>query len=271
MLLTQLQETINRKAKTTEELQKMLDVSSCIGLEAISATQVKPISKSVTISGIITPGTLPFTIADDEGVMETLMLILPTVASYEGSGLDKLEVKSLSIGVHIKNGTKVGPSERIPNKLKNLRGTPKTKTLSISDLASLQTLEGVQLEPGAAVEITNCPLLTSVADAVGLKELTLTGCPLIKFKNVPKTIERLSIAYNELKTGIPWFVTVPKGCTVKYSNMSAPDADYFYNSEIPLELQRKIIGMQERGGTKADILEIQQDLIDAGLDELAKL
>jgi len=78
---------LSKRASTKEELQKLLDIHSIIGLVAVDAKTVHPTSGSIHISGITTPGTLPFKLEVPPGSNASKLYInVPSLTSLKGIG-----------------------------------------------------------------------------------------------------------------------------------------------------------------------------------------
>lgn len=265
MLLAYLQETVVKRPKAVEELQKLLDISDCSGVTAKTADTVEVISDSVVLQKLVTPGRLPFKVLPRSKSFD-LKLFLPTVTSYEGSGLEQCNVKSLTIGrVPKKHASTVGPAVTLMNKLRDLKGLPTAHSIVfLYNVPELKSFEGLKAQ-GCDVTIEDASEVESLKGLEGVKTLVLRGdCKRLTFQHFPKTVESLDLELFEMQVGVPWYVTIPASCRI-LNPSSAEKGSHFYNLDaVPLDLQHKIIKMQEDGkGSRIDMLQVQADLIDA--------
>lgn len=278
MLLTSLHETITKKAKTTDELRKLLDVADCEGLEVVSATEVLITRSPAYIKGLTTAGTLPFKVTQPEGTDNIeLSVAVPTMRSMQGlSGLKlaKLIINTVISGQHrnIKS---------ILSKLASLEGMPLVhKLFQLSNAPELKTLKGLNIVSGAGVELYSCDGLTSLAEITTKCTVSVTGCRNMSFKNMPASVTKLNLEYFSFKSGLPWLVMIPASCELMLADVTIKEVDgvksRWWNSTasgdgVPGEIIDRILELQKKGGTRADMLRIQQDLIEADCDALAKL
>lgn len=261
MLLTHLHETIAKRAATAEDLQKILDVAECVGVIPTGAKTVK-LADNFRISGLITAGTLPFTVEACEPAVGTIEL--GTITSLKG--LEKVTVGKFAINRYLKPSRSYNAAET-RSKLRSVEHCPLvTDQLEINSCIELTSLKGLRLGEGATLKLSELHKLTSLEGAENAREIMISGCNSVSLKNFPKSCTRLDIEYNKIKRGMPWFVLIPSTCTIKSSY------DYTFGNDVPRELYVKMCKLQESGSaTRRDMLEIQQDLIEAGLDELAEI
>jgi hypothetical protein len=264
MLLTLLHETIAKRAKTVADLQKMLDVAGIDGLEAIDASTVKVTNdNTLKLDKLVTPGTLPFSFA--KGEVARLIIELGTLTTLKG--FENLEAGELKIGHATKQATGYDSSS-VPNKLASFKHSPKVlHKLNVVNCPELTSLVGLQLVGDKVeVQLTAMPKLQTLEGLEGATEISLSSCNNVSFKNFPKTCKKLDIKYNKLTRGIPWFVMIPKTCGIKC------DRERTFGEDFPIELYNEIVKLQEEGSaTRRDVLTIQQKLIDAGFDDMAKM
>lgn len=268
MLLTQLHETITRRAKSVDELQKLIDVSGSTGIEAVSADTVKITDRVVTLQNIVTPGQLPFKFEPcSEDVI--LQIAIPTLRTLHG--LEGLEVQDFVIGRVLQKNHRSGNQEIVHSKLTTLKGMPKTAgKVSLSNMPELKSLEGLNAVEGFSLSIYECQQLTSLAEATGVKKLQLMGCNKLSFQGFPQSCEHLDMEYLTLTRCLPWFITIPKTCKLKMS--THPHGQPFCGLTLPEDLVKKLLDYQEQGkNSNTNLLEIQTALIDADLDDLAEL
>lgn len=266
MLLAHLQETVVKRPKTKRDLQKLIDISGSEGVEAHTAESVLITSSRVVLRNLVTPGRLPFKFEPNTSSID-IDLQLPTVTTYEGSGLDGLLLKFVSIS-GVKKGagdTWASNRETHKNKLRTLKGIPNADTLKLYHTVGLKTFEGsgrydhVYLDEVQGAE--------SLKGLEGSRSLTIIGdCGELTFQHFPTTVDTLNIELFKVKAGLPWYVTIPKTCRI-INALDAQNKPCFFElleKGVPLELQRKIIKMQADGkGGRVDMLEAQADLIDA--------
>lgn len=269
MLLTQLHETITRRAKTTEELQKLIDISGSTGIEAVSSDSVKVTAPLVHLQNIITPGRLPFKFEAVSGTLK-VQVHVPTLRSFHG--MEALFVQDFEVGrTTIKKGGSSSDWQTIENKAETLVGMPKaTGKVRLNNMPELKSLDGLNVRDGFSLELTYCPQVASLAQAKGVRSIQLMGCENISLQDFPESCEHLDISYQTIKRGLPWFITIPPSCKVLLS--TSKNGVPFANNELPLELAMKIINYQKEGkSSRTHLLEIQADLIDADFDHLAEL
>lgn len=257
MLLTHLHETLSKKVKTADALQKLLDVADAEGLEAVSATEVMTTSGIVNFGNMITAGTLPFRVIPG-GPANVLQIDLPTLTSFKG--LEGLTVERIDFCM----------TSTAPSKLQSLKGMPKTTKLLKLQTPKLTSLEGLNLQDSKSVlELRNCSALKNLEHATAEK-IRLVGEQHELRLNKPwsDSLKTLDLEYFNISTGLPWLVMIPKHVDVL---LRSSTKSKLTNTKLPREIEDKIIRIQRAGGTRADVFEIQQDLIEAGLDDLAEL
>lgn len=271
MLLTQLHESITRKAKNVDELQKLIDVSGSTGIEAISADTVEIVSTDVHLQNLITPGQLPFKFKEGVYPNATLRVSVPTLRTFKG--LEKLSVDNFVIGSTSGQATdSIGTKKVIPSKITSLAHMPQvTGHVDLYHMLELKTLEGLNVSGNASdtrLMLYNLPLISSLAPAKNITKIVLQECENLTFKDFPADCTKLDIRYITIKRGAPWFITIPKHCTVQLDDINV----LFAPHKIPEALAAKLIRYQREGlNSKAKMLEIQADLVDADLDDLAEL
>lgn len=264
MLLTKLHETISRRAKTVDELQKLIDVSGSTGIEAISSDSVKIVDRMVVLQNIITPGQLPFKFEAASHEI-SLRVNVPTLRSLHG--MEGLVIQDFEIG-SVSKSNQYGPNTIYSSRLTTLKGMPKVSgSVKLNNMLELKDLEGLNILEGAKLSLQNCPHIPNLAPAQGVTTIKLMECKNITFQDFPESCKELNIEYLTITRGLPWFITIPPTCQVKIYN-----ANQFLGIELPSELLAKILEYQRTGkSSKVHLLEIQTELIDADLDNLAEL
>lgn len=266
MLLTHLHETISRRAKTVDELQKLIDVSGSSGIRAVSSDSVEVTDRIVVLQNIITPGRLPFKF-EATSTDVTMKVYLPTLKSFHG--MEALTVRSFEVG-RVSTKDKVGQDKHLSSTATSLAGMPTvTEKTVLNSMLKLENLDGLKLVAGM-LELNYCPLVPDLANAAGASKIVLSGCENLSLQHFPHSCQELNISYQTFKRGLPWYITIPPSCkvTLSTSNHLAP----FAGNELPLDLAQKIIDYQLAGkSSRTHLLEIQADLIDADFDELAEL
>ena len=257
MLLTYLHETITRRAKTTEELQKLIDVSGSTGIEAASSDSVNVKDRDVVLQNLITAGSLPFKFeASDYDVR--LYVMVPTLRSLHG--MEALEIGELEVG-------SVSTTKKIvTSKLTTLKGMPKvSRKVKLKNLPELKSLEGLNVDDGFELSLYKCPQIQNLELARGARKIQLYDCENLTFQHFPESCEHLDLEYFTITRGLPWYITIPYACKIKHSSVP-------FGLTLPPEILKKLIEYQQNGkNSKVDLLEIQTDLIDADLDHLAEL
>lgn len=271
MLLTQLQESISKVGKTTEDLQKLLDASGSVGIEAISHNKAKIFDDHATLIGIITAGSLPFQLTSGalEGV--SLSIQLPTLKTFHGFSLDKLS--SLSIGSVVNDRKSGAVKERFPLALESLKQMPRVKdNIRIEHAAKLRTLEGLRLDAGGVLTLNLCSGLETIEHVPDGIMVKISGCENVSFKHFPKGVVGLNLEDFYFKSGLPWIVAIPKSCNLNLG--SALSINVYKNgqkSSLDKGVSDRLLAIREHGAGNAKVLEAQQLLLDEGYDELSEL
>lgn len=265
MLLSLLHETITKRAKTVEELQKLLDMY-CANLKATSATVAEVIDPSATVyvKEMSTPGTLPFTV---QGRANNAIISIPSLRNFDAFKL--LETKNLSFSGP---GNPTGALESVsfPHSVKSF-------TLGYA-CPKLKTLEGLKAQHVTISNSIGSGDLTGLESSV--EELTLSRQALgtVLLKNAPSGLKHVyfsssSVNVNRarrsddqvIEKGLPWIAFLPKGCAVDGLKAAITTDGKQLTDEQVAWLADKV------GSGRRGLLEIQQYLVDADLGELAKL
>lgn len=263
MLLTHLNETITRRAKSTEELQKLLDASDSTGIVAVSADTVQLVEHDNLLQNIITAGKLPFKFAKNSQEQPAILkVIVPTLRTL--AGMEELELFKLIINPLTKP-KQFEPATVVGSKLETLVGMPKVYgKLEIRNASVLKSLTGLT-QPPTTLDLSECPMLESLAGAEGVKKVILSGMPKLSLKDFPKSCSELNINHFHIERGLPWIIKIPHHCRILF--------DSYTFDGVPKEILTKIFDYRQLGNSSTvAMLEIQADLIDAGVaDELAEI
>lgn len=267
MLLTHLQENVVKRPKTIQDLRKLLDMSGCVGLEAASENTVEIVGDEVRLANLVTAGSLPFKFKPRSRVFD-LELNLPTIVSYEGSGLEEMHVRKLVIGKTLGRSNGLAPrTPTVPNKLRTLKGLPKVMhEVRLIDFEALKTLEGLRA-PEASLTLQDMHALETFKGLDNVVIVTIyNDCPKLRFRDFPKTAVELNIEGFTPVTGLPWYVTLSPHLRIRLSSGVTGNERCFFNLQdtVPMDVQKKIIKMQSEGqGSRVHMLEAQADLIEA--------
>lgn len=273
MLLTQLHETISKRAKTTEDLQKLLDAADCEGLEAFTHDNARITSVIVSLRNLITPGELPFSVINtNELPAVDLSVALPTLRTLKG--LSNLEVRALLVNsVNERQANSFDRPKPLSLKLETLEGMPRvTKRFDLSHAPLIKTLAGARLAEGVAVSLNHLTNLETLAGLDGVKTLKLDNSGGVKsklmLKHVPSSLQELDLTYFIFHSGMALFAGVPQRVDVKLDN----GLRYMKNGSIevvPANVAKRLLAIREKDQGTKGILEAQQLLIDSDLDDLA--
>jgi hypothetical protein len=210
---------------------------------------------------------LPFTVeqGDQDGSNISMTVSIPTLRSLKG--LEKLDIGTLIIGQATIYKT---VARVIPSKLTTLKGMPHVQKHLVLTTPLLTSLEGLNADVDAKLEIhlvANSKL--TMLEHAAVKSIKLIGLQqALRFSHkLPQTVTKLDLTSFVFSTGLPWYVLIPKHVDVELYNNHIGVS----RMVLPEELERKLIAMQKAGGTRANMFEIQQDLIEAGFDELAEI